>query len=203
MGKLAMICAVVGGVWWLVLVAAGGLVFPGYDHLGQYISELGATGAPNAALVNFAGFLPLGILFCTFAIAAYIAAPHSRLAMLGFVGLFFFAVGYVGAAFYPCDYGCRPAEPSESQNMHLLLGLAGYLLAPITLLCLGLAARSWPGGGRLALWALVAAPVAAAGLLTMDPASPYVGVSQRVLEVSVVSWCVACGLYLGRQPRAR
>jgi len=203
MNKIAMLSALIGAAWWLVLVSAGGLVFPGYDHAGQYISELGATGAPNAALVNYAGFLPVGVLFCTFATAAFFATPQSRLATLGFVGLWAYAIGYIGATFYPCDYGCRPAEPSESQRMHLLLGLAGYLLAPLTLLFLGFAARNWPSGGCLALLAFIAAPVAAAGLLTMDPNSAWVGVSQRVLETSGVGWCLACGLYRGRQPRPR
>ena len=34
----------------LILAAAtiaGGMAYPGYDHLRQYISELGATGAPT------------------------------------------------------------------------------------------------------------------------------------------------------------
>ncbi|MBX9747520.1 MAG: hypothetical protein K2X34_11500, partial [Hyphomonadaceae bacterium] len=83
------------------------------------------------------------------------------------------------------------------------LGLAGYLFAPLTLLLLALAARGWPNAGGVALAGFVAAPVALVAFLSMSPDSPFVGVSQRVLEASVMGWIVICGVHLGHQPRAR
>jgi hypothetical protein len=120
---------------------------------------------------------------------------------LGVGGVVLFAVGYVGAAFFRCDFGCRPETPSFSQRVRVWCGLAGYFVAPLTLLLLALAARRWPDSGALPLLGYAAAIGALAGLLTLDPASPYVGLSQRVLEASVIGWVVACGLYLGRRPR--
>jgi len=34
------------------------------------------------------------------------------------------------------------------------------------------------------------------GLLTLSPKSPFSGTSQRVIEVAVLSWVVACGFHL-------
>jgi len=198
-----MICALLGAFWLLAMVVVGGFTFPGYDHLSQYISELGANGAPFGYEVSWYGFLPVGLLTIAFAVFAWLATPRSLLGTLGFIGIVLFAIGYVGSAFFPCDYGCRPESPSFSQQMHLLIGLAGYFLAPLTLLLLALAARALPSGGGVALAGFVAAPAALAGLLTMAPESPFVGLSQRVLEASVMGWIVICGLYLGHQPRAR
>jgi hypothetical membrane protein len=201
-GKLAMITAVLGAAWLVAMVLIGGASFDGYDHVAQYISELGANGAPYGWHVSWLGFLPIGILICAFAFFAWRAAPRSVLATIGFVGVFLFSIGYVGSAFFPCDFGCRPEAPSFSQAMHELVGLAGYLLAPLTLLLLGFAARKWPG----AMWLSVVAFITAAGALVglgglMDPGAPQVGLYQRVLEASMLSWVVACGLYLGLQKR--
>ncbi|ANP47494.1 hypothetical protein ATE48_17050 [Candidatus Viadribacter manganicus] len=197
-GKLAMITGLLGAAWLVAMVLIGGASFDGYDHVAQYISELGANGAPYGWHVSWMGFLPIGVLICAFAYFAWRAAPRSVLATLGFVGVFLFSIGYVGSAFFPCDYGCRPDNPSFSQVMHELVGLAGYLLAPLTLIVLGLAAWKWPGAAWLAVVAFIAAVGALVGLGgIMDAASPQVGLYQRALEASVLGWIVSCSLYLG------
>jgi len=188
----------------LTVLAAAGM--PNYSHLSQFISELGARGAPHEAWVRFAGFLPAGLLLCAFAWAAHGGLPRSRLLAAGLLGLGIYAAGYVVAAFFPCDPGCRPAQPSMSQVVHNIGGLAGYLLAPLALLALALAARRWPNGGHLVACGFVAAALALLGLLTLSPKSPYVGLSQRVIEASVLSWAVLCGAYVqarGRRQAAK
>lgn len=200
-GKLAMITAVLGAAWLVAMVLIGAAGFDGYDHVSQYISELGATGAPQGWAVSWLGFLPIGVLICAFSVFAWKAAPRSVLATLGFVGVFLFAIGYVGSAFFPCDYGCRPDEPSVSQVMHELVGLPGYLLAPLTLLLLGIAAWAWPSAKWLAILGFIAAAGALVGLGGLFDAQAG-GLYQRVLEGSFVGWVVACGLHLGLRPRA-
>lgn len=201
-GKLAMITAVLGAAWLVAMVLIGGASWDGYDHVAQYISELGANGAPYGWHVSWLGFLPIGLLICAFAYFAWAAAPRSVLSTLGFVGVFLFSIGYVGSAFFPCDFGCRPDTPSFSQVMHELVGLAGYLLAPLTLLLLGIAAWKWPDAAWLSILAFITAAGALVGLGgLMDPTSPQVGLYQRVLEASMLSWVVACGHYLGLQKR--
>jgi hypothetical protein len=197
-----MIAGVLGALWVLALTLIGGASFPDYNHGGQFISELGATGAPHGWKVSWFGFLPAGILVCAFSLFAWIAAPRSVPSTLGFVGIFLFAIGYVGAAFFPCDFGCRPQTPSFSQTMHELIGLAGYLLAPVTLLLLALAARSWPNAGWLAVLGFVTAVAALGGLVMLDPDFALVGAAQRLLEASVLGWIVACAAYLGQSKTA-
>jgi hypothetical protein len=123
--------------------------------------------------------------------------------VIGFIGIFLFAIGYLGATVFHCDYGCRPEEPSFSQIMHNTFGLIGYLFAPLCMALLGLAARKWPDGRLVSIWAFAAAVISLAGLLTISPESPYAGLSQRAIEGAVLSWVVVCALYLGRQPRER
>lgn len=202
LSQLALLTGVLGALWVLALTLIGGAAFPGYDHGAQFISELGATGAPHGWAVSWFGFLPAGLFVSAFSLFGWLAAPRSALSTLGFVGVFLFAAGYIGAAFFPCDFGCRAENPSSSQVMHELIGLAGYLLAPVSLLLLGLAARTWPGAGALAIFGYLSAAAALGGLVMLDPNFAFVGVAQRLLEASVLGWIVAYALYLGQSKTA-
>lgn len=201
-GKLAMVCGVLGALWVVALTLVGGATFAGYDHGSQFMSELGAHGAPYGQIISWAGFLPVGILLSAFAVFAWIAAPRSAWTAIGFIGVFLFYSGYTGSAFFPCDYGCRPEEPSFSQTMHYLIGLPGYFLAPLTLALLGVAARNWPNARHLNIAGFACATTALLALAFLSPDYAFVGAAQRVLEASMLIWVVLCGLYLGTRPRA-
>ena len=191
--SMACIAVVTGFVVWAAALT------PGYSHVSQFISELGARGAPYELWVRHAGFLPAGLLLLTFSALASRAVPRSRPVSLSFFGLALFAAGYLVAAAFPCDAGCRPSEPSASQLIHNAGGLVGYLVAPLFLYTLARAARVWPGATRLAGAGYVAAAVALVGRLTLSPSSEVVGLSQRALEIAVLGWVAMLGLYIARQ----
>lgn len=194
--RLATISAVFGSFVVAALTIVGAIATPGYSHVSQFISELGATGAPHEYAVRFAGFLPAGVALLVFCLAAYHCLPRSRSVNRGLIGIALFSFGYVVAVFFPCDAGCRPSEPSISQLIHNVAAILGYVLAPFTLLTLALSSRHWPGARRMSTIGFVAAGFATVGLLTLFPASPFVGLSQRALETSVLGWVVACGIYI-------
>lgn len=198
-GRLAGLCAVATlGVVGLTVVL-GGATFPGYSHVSQFVSELGARGAPHEWAVRLLGFLPAGALLLAFCYFARVALPRARATALGLVGLAIFAAGYLVAAAFPCDFGCRPEEPSVSQILHNLGGLAGYLLAPAFLFTLARAARGWPGAKSLVAVGYLASALALVGLLTLFPSSPAAGLSQRLLEAAVLGWVALCGLHLAKR----
>lgn len=186
-----------------VMVTAVGALTPGYSHIAQYISELGARGAAHEWLFRLGGFGLCGLLLLAFCGLAYAALPRSRGTTLGLLGLAIYAAGYLVAAAFPCDLGCRPATPSASQWIHNAGGAVGYVLAPAALFTLARSARHWPAAGRLSLAGHAAAVLALAGLITLSPTSPAAGLSQRLLEVAVLGWSALCGLYLSRQARVR
>src|SRR5579863_2962744 len=77
---------------------------PAYSHLSNTISELGETGAPQAHLVAFEFFLPVGLVVW---LALWLADRHkpgqdTPLVLLALSSL---GTGYVLAAFFPCDPG--------------------------------------------------------------------------------------------------
>lgn len=201
--RIASISGIAGAAVVLLLTVIGGAAFPGYSHARQYISELGAHGAPHGAWVTYAGFLPAAILLIVFAISAAKALPRSRWTALAMFGIGLFAFGYLNSVPFRCDYGCRPEEPSASQMLHNLGGLAGYLSAPLALLMLAVQARHWPQARFLRWFAGVAGVVSLIAIAGLDAGFSYAGVSQRLLESCVLGWIVACSFYLRAHPALR
>ena len=194
--KLALIAGMLGSLAVVLLTFIGGATFPNYSHASQFISELGAEGAPNARLINLGGFLPAGIFIIAFAFFARRLLPRSGATTFGMFGLGLFALGYLVAVVFPCEPGCRPAEPTASQAIHNLFGLAGYLFAPASLFALGWQARRWPRARHLSVLGFVGSGFALLGLLFLSPDFKYVGLAQRILEGSVLLWIMACAIYL-------
>ena len=195
---IAFWSAIVGYLLLAVMIVAGGAAWPGYSHSSQFISELGATGAPHGRLVSLGGFLPVGVCLTAFSILAMFIAPRSGLRIAGFAGLALFSLGYIGAAAFPCDFGCRPETPSFSQMMHNLTGLGGYLGGPIGLILLGVAARRWPGATWLFPLGVACGVVALLAFMAMLAEPPSGGLVQRVLEGAVAVWTLAYAVTLRR-----
>jgi hypothetical membrane protein len=197
--KLGALSGWIGVIAMLLMIVVAGARTPGYSHVSQFISELGARGAPNEWGVRLAGFLPSGLFLLAFCGCAFVVLPRTRATALGLLGLAIYAAGYVVAAAFPCDLGCQPEEPSASQLIHNVGGLIGYFLAPGFLLVLALAARSWPDAGRLVVAGYAASGAALVALLSLSPSSPVVGLSQRLMEFAVLAWVLLCCGYLTKQ----
>jgi len=197
--QLTFLAALASAICVFCLTLVGGIATPGYSHVSQFISELGASQSAYEYPVRFIGFLPAGVTLLAFCWLAYAALPKSRLTTAAMLGLAIYAIGYVAASLFPCDPGCRPKDPSASQVVHNLVGGAGYLVAPCFLLIFGVRSRSWPKSDFLQAVGFAAAAVALLGLLSLSPSSPYVGLSQRAIEASVLGWVITCGWYVRAQ----
>lgn len=176
------------------LVAAA--LDPTYDPCSQFISELGETGAPQALLVNLAGFLPTGLLTILFAACTAARAGANPRARFGF--LLFSSVGwaYFVTALFPCDPGC-PASGSIAQTVHNAFGVVEYLGGGLGLLLLWSAlpreATSF-GLGPLSLACALAVLLAFAGMLTPELQTVR-GLVQRCAEVPLFLWVLAASLH--------
>lgn len=142
--KLLLILSVLLFLSGVLLPEFIGFLSSDYNSISNYLSELGAVGAEYSRVVNYFGFLPtaFSVLFITLLLQSNFS--NTRLSRAGFllVGIGYF-IGYFGAFIFPCDFGC-PSEGSFSQNMHMILGLISYLIAPVGLILLGIGLRKGP-----------------------------------------------------------
>ena len=184
------------------MIVWAGAVWPGYDHLRQFISELGATGAPNGQTFSLWGFIVPGVLLMVFSVAACLALPRTAASFIGFALILLFASGAFFGGVYPCDIGCVTDGGSESQKMHELLGLGGYLTAPLALLLVGLASRRWPGAAALFPLGLVGAVIAAVAMPLMVMDIEFDGAAQRALEGVMALWVLSCAAYMALRGKA-
>lgn len=190
---------------WVAVVGAGATVglplvaalgSPGYSHRSQYISELGARGAPDGALVSV-GFVAIGVVWL-----AWTALAIRRFrAMVGTATAIVVAVALVGGglgASYAvtgvarCDPGCpETGDLGTAQQVHGIAGSLGYTLAAAGLVTFAVAARRDPRSRRLGRATLVVAPVAVALAAATASIDGWRGALQRALEVVVVGWLLA------------
>lgn len=140
----------------------------GYSHLRHTISEIGETGSGTARMAAYGLFLPVGLMLLAVAwMVRAIAADAALLALC-------IALGYLGAAAFPCDPG-SPASGSARQGMHNLFGAIEYLGGALALMKLaGSAGQPF----RLAAFLVFGAAIA----LTVLPSGGVRGLIQRVAE---------------------
>lgn len=188
----------------LVLAAAtiaGGMAYPGYDHLTQYISELGATGAPTSAGVSLA-FIVSGALLTVFWLLCAVLFPRSLLSMIGFGLSALNGVGLVLGGVFRCDFECSTADLSPAALLHDVFGGIGYLCGIAGVFVVGFAARGWPQGRGLFGLSLICGIPAALAIWLIHPAFEWYGAAQRIVEIALAVWTMAVALRV-RTPNRR
>jgi hypothetical protein len=191
-----------GVLFFISATILGGWQFPSYSHISQLISESYAIGTPYSIQLRYLGFLPSGIFMAAFAFYAARTVPKSTPATFGFIGLgIFYGIATIIVSFFPCDKGCgnELVDPSLSQLIHNLTGLMTYLIVPLCLLMLGVAARKW-ANGKYVSYAGIGCGLTAmlfVGILSSDLHGNFAGLYQRIIEGSILAWIVGCSVYLG------
>lgn len=129
--SLLTICGIVGPILFTIVVITLGLLQPDYDHAAQYVSELGSTGAPNAIIMNIAGFALLGILIIGFAYGLHHGINDGS-SKIGPALLAISGVSFIGVGLFQCDLGC--VNVSITGMMHVVSARIGGIGMILTLL---------------------------------------------------------------------
>ncbi|MFC1976636.1 DUF998 domain-containing protein [Chloroflexota bacterium] len=134
MTRLLAICGIVGPIQFIVVILVFGLLRPGYDPIRQYMSELGAVGAPNAIAFILPEFL-LGLMMIAFAFGLHRGINEGKGSKLVPILIAVSGVGWLGASIFRCDVGC--VNVSVTGTMHGLFGMFAVpplLIAPLAIL---------------------------------------------------------------------
>lgn len=187
---IAFGCGVLSLLVLAVATIAGGMAYPGYDHLRQYISELGATGAPTSAGVSLAFMISGGLLTAFWLLCAGLF-PRSALSILGFGLSALNGAGLVLGGVFRCDFECSTADLSPAAVLHDVFGGVGYLCGIAGVFLVGIGARSWPHGRGLFGLSLICGVPAALAIWLIHPAFEWYGAAQRVVEIALAVWTIA------------
>ena len=187
---IAFGCAVLSLLVLAIATAAGGLAYPGYDHLTQYISELGATGAATGRDVSLA-FMVSGGLLTVFWLLCLGLFPRSVLSVLGFGLSALNGLGLLLGGVFRCDFECSTADLSPAAVLHDVFGGVGYLCGIAGVFLVGIATRRWPQGRGLFRLSLICGVPAALAIGLIHPDFPWLGAAQRVVEIALAVWTLA------------
>jgi hypothetical membrane protein len=185
-------------------VLIGGSLYPGYSHVSQFISELGATGSPCSLVLNFGGLIPAGVLTLTFALAMYWRyRPGTTLTVscvfVALAGLFQLIAGA-----FPCDPGCSFEAMSRTARIHALAGISASLSRFAAPLLFAVANRAKNAGLSWSSLLLGAGALVALAVGSGQGAdSPYIGVFQRLHVAFFFTWVVIVAMVGAAQPRAK
>jgi hypothetical protein len=178
--------AIVGiaATYLLLMIIRLGRKKPGYSHVLHTISELGEVGAVNQHLVGYGVFLPVGVALL---IVGWLIESQSASAMLLALAI---GIGYVVAAFFPCDVG-SPVFGSLRQTIHNIAGGIEYGGGGIALMKLGEDyGQPFLAGGFTVLAVLAC--------LTLLPPSAPRGAIQRVGEFTLFSLLLYASWFVWR-----
>ena len=169
-----------------------------YSHTHHFISELGATGTSNADLMNWAGFIPAGVMIVLFGVALTQLLPKSFLGRTGSVLILIFGIGMVVVGSFSCDPGC-PREGSLENNLHDQISGPAFMCAIIGILILGISFRRLHFWREFWLYSVVSALVSVGlllGLISSIESHTYTGLWQRLLLLTIFLWLTMVGLKL-------
>ncbi|WP_457978680.1 DUF998 domain-containing protein [Ectopseudomonas composti] len=185
--------------WLFFGVLLTALAYPGYSHLDQAMSQLGAQGAPTQGFSAWVNNLPLGVLFVLFAVGVMRQVRGSRLALFSAVLIFVHGLASFATGYFACDQGCAPAQPSFSQQMHNLAGLVMFLSLTLGSLLWAFVSRRLLGSRGFGLFSLACTVLAVATVVLMAQAvedGHSFGLYQRINYGISVIWVAGLALML-------
>jgi len=195
--RLLAVLAAFGPIAYIVLTIVLGLLWDGYDLIGDTQSELGAVDSPYATVMNVGGFMGLGVSILAFAGAYGMVLRGGWAKVLGLVLIVIAGVGMVVVGFFPCDAGC--VDVTRTGRLHGLFSAPGAIGLPVAAMVSSLVfrldGRFGTGWQLVSFWgglvALASGPVIQAELL-----SDWNGLLQRAAMWPPLLWATAVSVRL-------
>ncbi len=124
--NLFALCGVIAPIVFTIMLIAAALLRPGYNHVAQFISELGF--GPNAIVQN-ANFILTGLLISAFAYGMRKGLSEETLPRKVPALVAAFGLGLIGAGIFSGD----PASPSilAAHSLFATLALVAGVIAPL------------------------------------------------------------------------
>lgn len=187
-------------------VVMGGVLWVGYSHVKQTISELTGNGAPDAEMLRIFT-LGYGILAVLFSIALYVLFRKYKVDAIARFGalllLTMHTASLVGYGLFPLEQG---GEVLTFGNfMHLAITAIVVIATVGALFAIGYGLWLTKNFKGIGIFTLVCAVVIVlAGIATpivLNYDLPYAGLVERVTVFTLQLWTFVLSLYLYRLPK--
>lgn len=133
-----LLCGLLAPLLWAAVIGLAGELRPGFDHFGQYISELAERGSSTQGLMRYGGFIATGLLHLGFAAALYASlrrhTDQPRLSRLVALLVALNGLGRIGAGIFACEPGCAAPDAIDQRLHHLAASLAFFAIIGASLL---------------------------------------------------------------------
>lgn len=201
--RLLLFSGILAVVFYVAAVIIGGALRPGYSHIGNFVSELIETGAPNKSLLNplfilynlFTGTFAVGLLLF---VQAKSPSGSVNLGRAGAIILIAEAVFGLVTIFFPQDVRGTPA--TTTGTMHIVLAGLSSLTTMGAILLVGLWFRRVPGMIGYAWYSLISLMIVFifGGLAAYTGAtnSPISGLMERITIGGFLQWMLVLGILL-------
>jgi len=186
--RLSAACGIAVPVLSTIVLLTVNHLHPGYSLTRQRISELGALGAPYAALLNTAGLGASGLLLVALSLGLYLEFRNRSAARIGCALIGVSGIALVMAGIFPCSVGS--AETSVSAIAHGVFARIGEfaIMSAALAMWLGLkGCAGWKGHSFLSLTVAVVA-VALYVPYQFHFLAPWKGAIQRFLVLVFLIW---------------
>ena len=121
--KFLAICGIIEPIIFAIIVMIAGLLRPDYSHLTDFVSELGAVGAPNA-IIQRINFVLVGILIVAFTFGLHRGIGEGKDSIIGPLLIAIFGLSAVVSGIFSTD----PIQPgSFSDIMHSISSAIGSM----------------------------------------------------------------------------
>lgn len=189
---------VLGGIFgpalftFTTIIAA--LLRPEYSHVSDFISGLGATGSPDAWLMNYVAFVPTGLLIAGLALVLLTVLPRRLPALAGAALMVVFGLGVTASGLFSCDLGCPQDYGSVENLIHNRIAPVAFLSMIGGIAVLGYCFRGNPYLRPLSAYSWltsIAALAFLAALVGSLETRELTGLWQRLLLGSLFAWCMA------------
>lgn len=199
-----LLCGLVAPILWAAMIVITGELRPGFDHVAQYISELGERGSSTEFPMRYGGFVTTGLMHVGYALAFYItvnrATQRSRLTLLVALLIALNGLGRIGAGIFACEPGCA-APDVLSQRLHSQSATIAFLAIAGAALLGAILFRSARRLRSLSAYSLVSGGAGLIFLALMSASEAthaYTGLYERLASGVLTLWIFVTALRLRR-----
>jgi len=110
--RFFVICGIVGPIYFALTLLILGAMFPGYSHVHDYMSELGAVDSPVMLATNTLSFFLIGLFMFLYSFGIFEIFRGNRNGRIASMLIMIAGLIVTTIGMFPCDPGCYNFSPT-------------------------------------------------------------------------------------------